>query len=312
VLSLQYTTTAEKPERVSVYGVGYHMPIYALADSLDLYANYSDVDSGSILAGIFDLQVSGKGTVFGTRYNHSFGRVGAFDSTVSLGLDYKAYRNGLTFQGFELGNDVTVHPVSLAYGGTWKTDASTTAFIVTGIRNVPGGDRGSQDDFDRVRFNAPANYTLVRYGVAHMHSLPADWQVRIAAAGQYTRDALVPGEQFGAGGMTSVRGFLSREVAGDKGISGSAEIYTPDLCGRWPGAAVFCRVLAFYDAARISRNDILPGESAHASIGSIGAGVRAAMGRYVTLALDVGHVIDSGPVDTKGHNRVNFKLSLSY
>jgi hemolysin activation/secretion protein len=34
VLSLQYTTTVEKPSQVKVYGAGYHMPLYSLGDSM--------------------------------------------------------------------------------------------------------------------------------------------------------------------------------------------------------------------------------------------------------------------------------------
>ena len=44
VMSLQYTTTLERPERVSVYGLGYHLPLYELGDSLDFFTSYSDVD----------------------------------------------------------------------------------------------------------------------------------------------------------------------------------------------------------------------------------------------------------------------------
>jgi hemolysin activation/secretion protein len=134
--------------------------------------------------------------------------------------------------------------------------------------------------------------------------------VRAVLMAQYTRDALVPGEQFGAGGMLSVRGFESREIAGDKGVSGNLELYTPALCASIPGVA--CRALVFGDAGRIMRNDALPGEFEQSSIGSVGAGLRAQVGRHVTAQLDVAHVLDAGPVSDKGSNRVNFRVSLTY
>jgi hemolysin activation/secretion protein len=310
VLSLQYTTTAEKPRSVSLYGAGYHIPIYTLGDSLDFYANYSDVDSGTILAGIFDLQVSGKGTVAGARYNHAFGRLGGLDSALSVGFDHKAYRTGVGFQGFELGSDVTVHPVSVAYAGTWKVGAASSAFTLSVAHNLAGGANGGADDFARARSDARAAYTLARLGLAHTRELAGDWQLRAAAAGQYTRDALIPGEQFGVGGMGSVRGFASREVAGDSGVSGSAEAYTPDLCARLTGT--FCRVLAFYDVAHVTRNHALPGEFTAASIASAGLGLRAAVGRHATLQLDYGHVLDAGLTEARGHSRLDFRLSLTY
>jgi hemolysin activation/secretion protein len=77
--SLQYTTTVEKPDQVSVWGAGYHIPLYRLGDSVDLFASYSNVDSGSVSAGLFDLAVSGKGAVAGARYNQSLARRGALE-----------------------------------------------------------------------------------------------------------------------------------------------------------------------------------------------------------------------------------------
>jgi hemolysin activation/secretion protein len=32
VASLQYTSSLEKPDKVGVYGAGYHLPLYALGD----------------------------------------------------------------------------------------------------------------------------------------------------------------------------------------------------------------------------------------------------------------------------------------
>jgi hemolysin activation/secretion protein len=110
VMSLQYTTTVEKPERVSVYGLGYHLPLYALGDSLDFFTSYSDVDSGTVTAGIFDLAVSGRGTIFGTRYNHNLATVGNYQSKLVYGIDYKAYKSSLELFDVQLGNDITLHP----------------------------------------------------------------------------------------------------------------------------------------------------------------------------------------------------------
>ena len=44
---------AAKWGKVSVYGFGYHIPLYALGDSIDFFGAYSDVNSGTISAGIF-------------------------------------------------------------------------------------------------------------------------------------------------------------------------------------------------------------------------------------------------------------------
>lgn len=127
VLGLQYTTSPEKLSEVKVYGAGYHIPLYTLGASLDLYATYSDVNSGTVAAGAFDQQVSGSGTTYGARYNHHLGRLGEIESKLAYGFDYKAYRNNVELQGVQLGNDVTVHPVSLGYAATWTAPSRRPA-----------------------------------------------------------------------------------------------------------------------------------------------------------------------------------------
>jgi hemolysin activation/secretion protein len=312
VLSVQYTTTVEKPSKVSVYGAGYHLPLYRLGDSIDLFASYSDIDSGSVSAGIFDLLVSGKGTVLGSRYNHTLRRVGELESKLTFGLDYKAFKNNVLLAGAQLGNDVTVHPLSVAYSGVTPVGSGEFNFGVTGLRNIPGGDRGSQADFSRVRSGASASYTVLRYTAGYVHSLASDWSLRLNYSGQYSKDALVPGEQFGAGGASSVRGFQERDLSNDRGNLFNAELYSPNLCGSVTLAATQCRALVFADAASGSRNKALPGEAVNASIASAGLGMRVTVGKYLNLQMDYGQVVDAGATQGKGDKRLHVRLGLTY
>ncbi|MBV8634613.1 MAG: ShlB/FhaC/HecB family hemolysin secretion/activation protein, partial [Burkholderiaceae bacterium] len=285
VLSMQYTTSVSDPGAVHVYGAGYHIPLYSLGDSLDLYGSYSSVNSGTVTAGVFDLAVSGQGTVFGARYNHNLHKVGDLDSKLIFGLDYKAYKDDISYLGAPLGNDVTVHPLSLTYTGNWSKNNDTINFYVSAIHNISGGSNGSQGDFNAARANATADYTILRYGASYFRVLPADWQLRFALNGQLTSDALVQGEQFGAGGASSVRGFLEREISDDQGYVFNGEVYTPNVCS----GGGLCRFLGFYDAGYVSHNDGLPGELNHQSIGSVGLGWRISLQRYLVFQTDFAH-----------------------
>ena len=191
VLSLQYTTTVEKPSQVSVYGIGYHIPLYAIGDSLDLFASYSDVDSGTVSAGIFDLLVSGKGAVAGIRYNHNLRRVGDYESRLVYSFDYKAYQNSVALENVQLGNDVTVHPLGVAYAGSWTLPKATAQFSIGVLHNLAGGDRGGSADFSRVRAGASAGYNILRFDASYLRALAGDWQMRLNLNGQYTNDRLV-------------------------------------------------------------------------------------------------------------------------
>ncbi|MBJ7309978.1 ShlB/FhaC/HecB family hemolysin secretion/activation protein [Rugamonas sp. CCM 8940] len=310
VASLQYTTTLEHPSRVKVYGAGYHIPLYALGDSLDLFASYSNVDSGTVSAGVFDLAVSGKGAVYGGRYNQNLAKRGNYESRLVYGLDYKAFKNSVLLLGQELGNDVTVHPLSLGYLGTWTLDKGELSASLTLLHNVAGGAKGGQDAFTLARLGAKAGYTALRFAASASYPLAADWALRAIVNGQYSADALIPGEQFGAGGSSSVRGFAEREISNDSGLGANLEAYTPNLCVGRDGWN--CRLLAFYDHARVRRNHALPGELDGTSIASAGLGLRFLIASNLNLQIDYGHVLRAGATARADANRLHLRLGLSY
>ena len=103
VASLQYITSAEKPSKVSVFGAGYHVPLYALGDSMDFFASHSDVDSGTVTAGVLPLQISGKGTVLGTRYNQNLPQWGDLSSTLIYGIDWRDLQERHRLRGHPAG-----------------------------------------------------------------------------------------------------------------------------------------------------------------------------------------------------------------
>ena len=309
VASVQYTTSLEHGSQIGVYGAGYHVPLYALGDSLDFFASYSNVDSGTVSAGIVDLAVSGRGTTAGARYNQNFGKRDNYEPKLVYGLDFKAYRNSLQFFGTELGTDVTVRPVSIAYIGTWRLESGEAGVGVTLARNIPGGKNGGQQDFTLARVGAKAGYTALRLSGSWSQALGDDWQWRALFNAQYTPDALVPGEQFGVGGGASVRGFLEREVANDSGANLNLELYTPNWCGN---GGYQCRALAFYDTGWVRRNHVLPGEIDSMAIGSAGLGLRMLLSRYANVQLDYAHVVNPGETGRRDANRLHFRVALSF
>lgn len=312
VLSLQYTTSPEKLEQVGIYSIGYRIPLYGAGDAIDVFAGYSDVDSGSISAGVYDLKVSGKGFVSGIRYNHNLGRYGNYDPKLVYGLDYRAYKNSVSLVNTPLGNDVTVHPVSITYSGNWTQPTSESGFYLTALRNLPGGDKGGDADFNLARAGAPAGYSVVRYGANLSRLFAETWQLRLSFSGQYAWQKLVSGEQFGVGGSASVRGFMEREVAKDKGHLLSGEIYTPNLCPGIGLEAYQCRALGFYDVANVSLIDPLPGEEASATIASYGLGMRMTRDRNFNLGVDYGRVLKAGGTQGKGDDRMHFRMGLLF
>jgi hemolysin activation/secretion protein len=150
---------------------------------------------------------------------------------------------------------------------------------------------------------------MLRFSSSIASVIAGDWQTRVLLNGQATGDALVPGEQFGAGGSTTVRGFGERDLATDSGAVANVEMYTPNLCAR---ASWQCRLLGFYDSAWGQRNHILPGELRRTAISSAGLGLRFAVGGNASVQLDYGHALHTGQVAATSKNKLHVRVGLAY
>lgn len=309
VASIQYTTTVEKPSQMAVWGAGYHIPLYSLGDSIDLVGSYSNVDSGTVAAGLVNLAISGKGTTMGIRYNKTLPKRGNYEPKLIYGFDNKVFKNFVLYESTNFGNDITVRPLSVNYLGAWTLDNGDANVSLTLARNVPGGSNGKQEDFNKGRLGAPANFTVLRFAGAFNRTLDKDWQLRSILNGQWTPQSLIPGEQFGAGGASSVRGFGEREISNDVGVSGNVELYTPSLC---PTRETWqCRLLFFYDGAYAKRNHALPGELLNTTIGSVGIGLRYLVGAGVNVQVDFGHIVHAGTTAGTDKNKIHVRVGLS-
>lgn len=317
VATLNYVTSPEHWNDIQLYAASYRLPLYAWGDSIDVIAAYSDADAGTTQTVAGPLAFSGKGKVYGLRYNQLLDRRGEYSHRIVYGLDYRAYDNSCDLAGFGSAGcgptavDITVRPVSFTYSGNWGTPGWVSDFYIALSRNVPGATHGSQSDFDAARPSpnggdgAPSRYAIARAGASIVNAFESNWQVRAAFNAQYTSDALISGEQFGIAGATAVRGFLEREIVRDTGLYANLEVYSPNLAGTLVPGAGNLRGLLFYDVARAA-NQPLDGEtSQQISISSIGAGLRWNVERDFNLRFDVARVQDGGGSkqagDVRGH-----------
>jgi len=313
VFTFGYSTSPDHLNDVSIFGAGYHVPLYQWGDSIDVFAGYSDVNSGTV-TGLFS--VSGSGSVFGARYNRNLTRYDTYDHKIVLGYDYRAYRNDVQFDDDpdSLVPDITVRPVSLSYIGEWKTLSQQLSFYAAESANIEGGNHGSGADFEASRAGAVADYMVTRNGADWIRLLDKDWRVHVNFNAQYSDQALVNGEQFGLGGMLgtgSVRGFHERELASDRGYRISGEVYTPDFGSKINGD-LHARALVFYDYGSLHSNNTQPGEISNTSIASIGTGLRLDVGTNFSLQTDLGWVVNAGGQQDNGDMRGNVSMVLTY
>jgi hemolysin activation/secretion protein len=311
-LTAQYVTSPTNASDVNIYALGYRVPYYRLNSSFDLIAGYSDVNSG-VVQDLFS--VSGSGTIFGARWNYYLPKWGQLEQKLITGIDYRAFQNQVILSGTGQGlvPDVTIHPASLTYGGVLRMAASELNFYAGISANIPGGNDGQDADFAAARAGASADYAIIRYGASYVRAFRNEWQARAALSGQYTSDALVPGEQFGLGGPDTVRGYLLREVTNDRGYAAQLELYTPNVSPmiNLPDA-YRARLLAFYDFGSVKRNDALPGEEEGKFIASAGVGLRMTYSKSVSLRMDVAQILKAAGTRHTNDQRVNAALTIVF
>jgi hemolysin activation/secretion protein len=324
IATLSYVTSPGKENQVRLYSGSYRLPLYSMGDSLDFIAAYSDVSAGVTQTVAGPLAFSGKGTVYGFRYNQLLVRRGEYSQRLVYGIDYRAYKNACSLGDFGAAGcgpaaaDVSVRPLSLAYSGNWTKPGRISDFYVALSRNLPGVVNGGESDFNAARpgltseSGAPAHYRILRFGASVVNAFDSNWQLRAAFNAQYTRDALVSGEQFGVAGATAVRGFLEREIARDKGYFANLELYSPNLVGTLVPGEGNLRGLLFYDLATAGNNPLSGEVRQKSSIASIGAGLRWNIQRNFNLRFDLARVVEAGGSQKTGDLRGHLSIYLGF
>lgn len=335
VATLAYTSSPDSPDgvKVDLYSLGYRIPLYTLGDSVDFIYGSSSVNTPGVsptLGG--PLGLVGKGNVAGARWNHFLPRRGDYSSKLVFGIDRKYINSRCSVNGVEISFapptpaiascvPYTTRPLSVTYSGQRQGAGAVSEVNLALARNWATGTAYTNVDgrTDRYSYLTPGNratrdsFTVLRGGASHFTGLPRDWQMRLAANGQYAFNALLASEQFGMTGAGAVRGFSERAVAADNALIVNAELYTPELAGP-TGLAGNLRALLYYDAGH-GRNR-QPGASVPntVSVASVGAGLRYGAGKNLSARLDLAQVRKAGnsPDEQRGDWRAHVSMMLGF
>jgi hemolysin activation/secretion protein len=155
---------------------------------------------------------------------------------------------------------------------------------------------------------------VARLSAFGSRALPAGFAVAGRLSAQYSPDALIPGEQIGLGGASSIRGYREREVAGDQGLLFNLEALGPDLGPAFGADGVRLRPLAFFDYGRVANHNDTPcaRSDTSCSLAGAGLGVRFNYGKRVSARLDVARALREGTLTGSGSTRGHFALNLVF
>jgi hemolysin activation/secretion protein len=321
--TFSYTGSPDKPDgtKVDIYSLGYRVPFYSIGDSIDLFYAKSNINTpaAAFTLGAFE-NLTGKGDLYGVRWNHYFQRHGEWSTKLVGGLDVKVMDTTCTgpagekdyLKGLSAGcTPYITRPLSATYSGNWQRPGMAADFsagiaynLATGRDNeynTVDGKTGN-DNYSLVSSSRETrnNFSVLKLGGSYSHTLPDGWMARVAGSLQSSLGTpLPPSEQIGLSGSQAVRGFHERIVASDAGYIANVELYAPNVAPilTLPGKL---HPLFFVDSAR-GHSYKMPGRSGTTTVTepsgimSAGMGVRYSYKKDVQVRLDVANVLNAGP-----------------
>lgn len=283
------------------------------------------VDSQSDVTTVGTTGVLGQGKLGGLRFIRPLGAIGSGFQTLTFGADYKdfAETTGLEGSPDEIETPIDYFVALAGYDLSFTDDEQSTKLSLE-ITAAPRISTNNQKDFyllisndplvwEGKRYKSKNNFMYTNLGFSHLRRLWLDTEFRLHLRGQLADSPLISNEQFGIGGVDSVRGYLESEVFVDDGAYGQLELYSPEI-GKRIWNELSTRLLVFTDAGGGRVQDPLPEQNDEFFIWSAGAGIRLALWDKLTAALDWAHAFEGAKdgVVEKGDDRLHFDVRLAF
>ena len=310
-----------------VFSGSYLAPVWDSPWSILSYAYQSNSDVNT-LGGT---NVLGNGYTVGFRGVLQLPSFGNFAQTFNVGADFKHFLEGVTLGTSGTIATIDYWPVSATYNLEWltpETEVTSTTTLVLGTRGL-----GSPPaEFENNRAFARANFVHLGTDITYTQHLPWETLGVVRLAGQVADQPLLSSEQFAAGGLTTVRGYLQSEAIGDDGIIEQTELRSPSFAdlvnSEAPGLADTVglhdwrdwldpqldelRVFGFADVARVWILGALPGQTNNFALESVGGGLKIAALGHLSGLVDVALPLRSGPSTPAKKPRLTFSVKSEF
>ncbi|PMS21638.1 hypothetical protein C0Z18_07215 [Trinickia dabaoshanensis] len=311
VLSGTYLIAPQHPNDARVFSFSYLAPLQDSHWSLLATVVHSD----SNVASVAGTNVLGKGTTFGLTAIYTLPATDTYAQSVSVEIDRKHFDETVSVAGENSTVPLTYVPVTLAYNSQLSLKQSQTSFsaaLTTNIRGV-GSDWST---WDSKRYNAQPDFLYGKFDIDHTQHFSNDMRARAHVSAQLADSPLVSSEQFSAGGMNSVRGYMQAEDTADSGVIGSFELVSPSV-SKWLGKTVGghvgeWRFHAFVDAAHLWLLSPLPEQTSSFNLLSVGLGTRMQMLKYVSADFEAGWPLKPGGYTRRYSPRFDFYVRLGF
>ncbi|MBL7002520.1 MAG: ShlB/FhaC/HecB family hemolysin secretion/activation protein [Gammaproteobacteria bacterium] len=291
-MTLTVTTAPKDTDLATQFGLSYQIPYYSNLSRLNLLFSDSESNSGTVADNNL---VTGKGSVLGATYTKTYFSTNNLEHNVSVGFMYKLFDNEIVGTT----SKVLSFPLELSYGLLYSGSQSLLTANFSLASNMESGDDNNDATYGYARSGATSEWSASRYRFSWDYAFIQNWMIHADLSGQITNNILIPGELFGVGGSSTLRGFEERYINGDEGVRTRVELWGPSFYQvRW---------LVFADNAHIENNNGAISDD----VASLGLGFRWSWKTDLNLSLDIGRITDSGDSDTTVNKKDDTKTHFS-
>ena len=206
---------------------------------------------------------------------------------------------------FSLGSDIILRESKATTQLSAEVSQGVNAFGAT-TRANPFASRG-----------AKSRFTKLNLGIQQGRLLPYGLKANLKFKSQIA-SKLTPQEEFGLGGINSVRGYPPDDYLADHAVLTSAELLIPSFLIpqrlRLPYSEDSLReqitTVAFIDYGWGKRRNALATERESTDYLGVGAGFRVKLYNQALLRLEWGFPVADKPINEEGHSRFHFSVDF--
>lgn len=311
--TFQYVTSPGRWSDVEVFGLNYKVPFYSISSMLELAYSDSNVDAGNLSVGASSVSVAGAGTTAAIRWVKLLDRLAGFDARLTFSHEIKQFVSDVRIVG---GAQVPIpnlesRPVGVSYSLSEALDSRQRAFQIGYFKNYVTGGNNSTTQYRMTNPAAEANFDVIRANASWSEQVMPGWRLTAQLDAQHTDYSLIPGEQFGAGGVYSVRGFEERVISADRGTRQSLELMGPNVSKNFGTLFERLQFVGFVDAAQLKFNNPVFGSPVEPHLMSYGVGARFAFSPKHQFRVDLAKVVSGVPIQPHGDVMLHVTFATS-
>ncbi len=314
-LSASFVLSPQNQDESSVISLSYSAPLIGTPWTFVAFG----YKSNSNIAALGGTNVLGNGFQVGARAIYRLPSEDTYHA-FSLGVDYKDFKQDIGIGALNISSaPIRYIPLTLGYSFSKSSDNSALEFNVNstlGLRvlkrircfDLTATVCRPEDQFTNKDVDSVENFAHLNVDATYTESFKGDWVAQVRLAGQYADSHLATNEQFGIGGVSSVRGYFQSEAVGDKGIAGSVEFRAPSLAAKLPSFVDEFRLFSFVEGGIVRVINPLPDQIREFRLGSFGGGLRVKFINRLSGEFLIGVPIIDGSTSMRGQPRYTFSV----